>query len=147
MRLSYALRFHRPAGGGDGPAFAQGLTITTGVAHGLASSVVAGATGDSATLSLTFRTNQAGTRFFEWGSVAFPDDAASTLAFSSIEAGVLPGPAGPDGFSQGTVMYGVDGGTGALAGAGGLITSNFLVNLNTDELYDTHLGVLLLPGT
>ena len=33
-------------------------------------------------------------------------------------------------------------GTGAFEQAQGFITSNFLVNLKTNELLDTHLGIL-----
>jgi hypothetical protein len=49
------------------------------------------------------------------------------------------------GFSHGVVAYSIDSGTGALAGAGGAITSNFLVNLETNELIDMQLGVVILP--
>jgi hypothetical protein len=50
-----------------------------------------------------------------------------------------------DGFSPGVVMWAIDSGTGALAGVTGAITSNFLVNLQREELIDNHLGVVRLP--
>lgn len=101
--------------------------------------------GDEAVLDLTYVLNHDGTLFFEWGKVSFGDASASSLSFSSVGAGTLPGPPDPDGFSQGTVVYAVDGGTGELDGARGAITSNFLVDLKTEELVDTHLGVVRLP--
>jgi hypothetical protein len=54
-------------------------------------------------------------------------------------------PPGRDGFSHGKIAYSVEGGSGALQGAQGIIDSNFLVNLQTDELVDTHLGIIRLP--
>ena len=101
--------------------------------------------GAAAALDLKYSLNNDGTLFFEWGSVTFGDASASSVSFSSIGAGVLPRPPDDDGFSHGTVMYTVDDGTGALAGARGAITSNFLVDLDTDELIDTHLGLIRLP--
>ena len=50
-----------------------------------------------------------------------------------------------DGFSHGTVMWKMDSGTGIFAGVTGAITSNFLVNLATDELFDYHFYLLYLP--
>ena len=55
------------------------------------------------------------------------------------------GPPAAGGFSHGVVMWAIDSGTGALAGATGAITSNFLVNLQTEEPIDNHLGVVRLP--
>ncbi|MEA2372601.1 MAG: hypothetical protein QOH12_2995 [Solirubrobacteraceae bacterium] len=80
---------------------------------------------------------------FEWGTVCFGDASASSLTFSSVGAGTL-GEADVDGFCQGSIVYRVESGTGALAGATGLIDSNFLVNLKTNELVDMHLGVIRL---
>jgi hypothetical protein len=69
---------------------------------------------------------------------------SSSLTFSSIGAGTLL-PAGPDGFSHGTIAYGIESGSGAFEGAQGIIDSNFLINLETNELLDTHLGIIRLP--
>ena len=142
-RLIYVLRFHRPAKGA--PATAPGLTVTTRLIDGRFASKLEPLPGAQATLDLHYRLNKQGTLFFEWGSVTFGDAQASTLSFSSIGAGALPGPPEEDGFSHGTVMYTVDGGTGALDGARGAITSNFLLDLTTEELIDTHLGIIRLP--
>jgi hypothetical protein len=142
-RLTYVLRFHRPPNGAA--ATAPGLSVTTRLENGSFATEVEELAGAAAALDLKYSLNNDGTLFFEWGSVTFGDASASSVSFSSIGAGVLPRPPDDDGFSHGTVMYTVDGGTGALAGARGAITSNFLVDLDTDELIDTHLGLIRLP--
>jgi hypothetical protein len=142
-RLTYVLRFHRPASGA--PVTAPGLTVTTRLEDGGFVSQMEPLAGAQATLDLTYALNNDGTLFFEWGRVTFGDTQASSLTFSSIGAGALLGPPDDDGFSHGTVMYTVDGGSGALDGARGAITSNFLVDLATEELIDTHLGIVRLP--
>lgn len=146
-RETYVLRFHRPAGDIDAeaPTTAPGLTVTTRLEGGAFTSEIKEIAGESAGLELEYRLNKDGTQFFEWGTVRFGDAAASTLSFSSIGTGSLAATPDGDGFSHGTVMYSVDGGSGRLDGAGGAITSNFLINLDTNELIDTHLGIIRLP--
>lgn len=150
-RQTYVLQFHRPPGNATEPGGAGGVPLTA--ARGLrVSTRLTGSgfdcsqedlDGGTATLDLTFTTNQQGTLFFEWGSLAV-GSSGPTLEFRSVGAGQLcPAPDG-DGFSHGTVMYEVTGGTGAFEQARGFITSNFLINLTTNELLDTHLGVLRL---
>jgi hypothetical protein len=53
--------------------------------------------------------------------------------------------ADPEGLSHGTAMYRIIGPTGRLAGATGAISSNFLVNLRTNDRIDTHLGIVRRP--
>jgi hypothetical protein len=142
-RLTYVLRFHRPPKGSA--ATAPGLTVTTRLEGGTVASELTPLAGAEATLALKYAVNRDGTLFFEWGSVTFGDQPASSLSFSSIGAGTLAAQPDADGFSHGTVAYSVDDGTGALAGARGVINSNFLVDLDTDELIDTHLGIVRLP--
>jgi hypothetical protein len=101
--------------------------------------------GEQASLALLYALNADGSLFFEWGTVSFGAGGASSLKFASVGAGALLGAPASDGFSHGVVAYSIGSGTGALAGAGGAITSNFLVNLETNELFDTHLGVIELP--
>src|ERR1019366_2153207 len=114
--LTYALQFHRPPKASGG---AERLTTAPGL---------------RATTSL------------EGGVIRFgAEPGASELTFSSVGAGRLLGPPGADGLSHGVVVWKIDSGTGALAGAAGAITSNFLINLETDELVDSHLGVVRLP--
>ncbi len=126
---------------------APGLRAMTSLEDGMISSRVDPLPGDSAVYESSYVLNHDGTLFFEWGVIRFgTDPGASTLTFSSVGAGSLLGPPAADGFSHGVVMWKIDSGTGALAGAAGAITSNFLINLETDELVDSHLGVVRLPG-
>lgn len=147
--LTYVLQFRRPPkkpGGEEPPTTASGLRVTTLLEDGMISARLEPVQGDLAVLDLHFRLNYDETLFFESGTVAFGSDpGASTLAFSSVGTGSVLGTPAADGFSHGVVMWAIDSGTGALAGATGAITSNFLVNLQTEELIDNHLGVVPPP--
>lgn len=151
-RLTYVLQFHRPADrgtepdapGSTVPTRATGLTVTTALTDTGFDCSHRYIDGGTATLDLTFTTNQEGTLFFEWGSLAVGSPSGPMLMFRSVGAGQLSPTAAGDGFSHGTVMYEVTGGTGMFEEAQGFITSNFLVNLTTNELIDTHLGILQL---
>jgi hypothetical protein len=142
--LTYVLRFHRPRGKPEPPTTASGLIVTTRIESGTVNTQLDPIAGDEAVLSLQFATNKDSSLFFEWGVLTLGDPGSSSLTFSSIGAGTLL-PPGRDGFSHGTIAYSVEGGSGALQGAQGIIDSNFLVNLQTDELVDTHLGIIRLP--
>lgn len=146
-RLWYVLRFHRPAYGEGEPepaTTAQGLSITTQIEDGTVRSKLEPLEGQDAQLSLQFATNKDSSLFFEWGTLSFGDPAGSSLEFSGLGVGSLLA-AAPDGFSPGSIAYRVESGSGALEGASGIIDSNFLVNLRTNELFDTHLGIIRLP--
>jgi hypothetical protein len=143
--LTYALQFHRPPGESGGPAKAGSLKVTTKVGAGTVVAELEPIGGDEATLELSYALNHDKTLFFENGTVTFGGAGSSSLSFSSVGVGSLLGPPGDDGFSHGVVAWRIESGTGALLGASGAITSNFLVNLATDELVDTHLGVVMLP--
>ncbi len=83
-------------------------------------------------------------RFEEVGTISF--GGGNTLRFRSAGVGTLV-PSQP-GLSHGGVVWDVDGGAGAFAGATGRIVSNFLLS-DTGELTDHQLGVLFLtdePG-
>jgi hypothetical protein len=146
-RLTYALQFHRAAGEppSEPPTTATGLELKTAIAGGTIDPQLSALPGEEALLELAYRLNHDGTLFFEWGTVTFGAPGSSSLSFSSVGAGALLGAPASDGFSHGVVAYSIDSGTGAFAGAGGAITSNFLVNLETNELFDSHLGVIELP--
>lgn len=148
-RMTYVLQFNRPPGhdksAPEPPTTATELTVTTQVkGEELHWELIPGAS-DAASLTLSFRLDCDNVHFIEWGTVTFADEAASSLTFHSIDRGYLDPVADPDGFSHGTVSYRIISATGKLTGATGAITSNFLVNLETNELIDTHLGVVLLP--
>lgn len=148
-RQTYVLQFHRPPDDPTGPdgagvvplTIARGLQVSTRLTGSGFDCSQEDLDGGTATLDLTFTTNHEGTLFFEWGTLAVGSSGA-TIEFRSVGAGQLSAAPDGDGFSHGTVMYEVTGGTGAFEQARGFITSNFLVNLKTNELLDTHLGIL-----
>ncbi len=145
QRLTYVLQFHRPAGSGDeAPVTAPGAVVTTRLEAAGVATTIAPLEGATAALDLSYRLNGDGTLFLEWGTLHFGDDAGSSVTFSSVGAGTL-GAADVDGFSHGLVTYSVTSGTGQFDGASGLITSNFLLDATTNELIDTHLGVIRTP--
>jgi len=81
------------------------------------------------------------TSFLVTGTIWFEDTA--WLHISTVGSGYLEASANPE-IRHGTVMWRVEESKGLLAGASGLITSNFLI---TDDLMitDHQLGVLMLP--
>lgn len=147
--LTYALRFYRgPKSDGPEPqpqAIAQSFQITTVLDSNGVTATSQTVPGDIAVMTNWLALDKSGQLFFEWGTITFLGSAGSTLAFSSIGAGTLLGPANADGFSHGVVMWKVDSGTGAFAGATGAITTNFLVNIVTQELIDNQLHLIYLP--
>ncbi len=148
QRITYALQFHRPAGAAgaaDAPAVAGGLRISTALGGGTIHPKLEAIAGEEATLAVEFSLNHDETLFFESGTVVFGPPGSSSLAFSSVGTGSLLGAPDSDGFSHGVVAWEIESGTGALAGASGAITSNFLVNVGSGELLDNHLGLIRLP--
>ncbi|HEX9990590.1 MAG TPA: hypothetical protein VGE45_19195 [Chloroflexia bacterium] len=145
--LTFALRFHRPPKSDKDPtpqATAQGVQITTLIEPQGVAAKIEPLPGETAVMTNTAVLSHDGQLFFEWGTINFGGDA-NTLSFSSIGAGTLLGTPDDEGFSHGTVMWKLDSGTGAFAGATGAITSNFLINLETDELIDYHFYIVYLP--
>lgn len=145
-RLTYVLQFHRPPKSGEQSeqAVASSVQITTTIDADGVDGAFSPLSGETAVLTNDFALDKSGTLFFEWGSIAF-GGPMNSLSFSSIGAGTLLGAPDADGFTQGVVLWRVDGGTGAFAGASGAITSNFLVNLETEELIDNQLHLIYLP--
>jgi len=81
------------------------------------------------------------TTFLGSGLIRFGEN--SRLAFSTVGDGHLA-PSPEAGWLAGAVTWRVDLGEGQLAGASGLITSNFQVG-PSGEVVDNHLGVIYLP--
>ncbi len=79
--------------------------------------------------------------FQEVGAATFGD--GNVLRFSTVGSGYLSRSADPV-RKHGAVVWRVDGGQGQLAGASGLITSNFFVGDDL-QIIDRQLGVILLP--
>jgi hypothetical protein len=79
--------------------------------------------------------------FVEDGTIAY--GSAGTITFETIGRGWV-GPAARAGWVMGGVLWAVTGGDGALAGARGLVTSNFTVSAD-GEVVDHHVARLYLP--
>lgn len=79
--------------------------------------------------------------FTQSGSISFGDD--HEITFETVGAGLFGPSADPRHF-HGSVTWRVTGGTGALAGATGYITSNFTISSEGD-VADYQLGVLFVP--
>jgi hypothetical protein len=96
--------------------------------------------GESAVLESRVERFPDGT-FVEDGTITY--GRAGRLAFVTVGRGHV-GPSPQPGRAHGTVMWRVTGGEGRLAGAQGLITSNFTVAAD-GEVIDDHFTRLFLP--
>lgn len=79
--------------------------------------------------------------FVESGSITYAD--AGRITFRTLGRGVL-GSSPRTGLQRGAVIWEVTGGDGRLAGAQGLITSNFTVGPQGDVV-DNHVARLFVP--
>lgn len=80
-------------------------------------------------------------KFLESGTIAY--GGAGTISFETVGQGIL-GPSGIEGLQRGAVIWSVTRGEGGLAGATGLITSNFTVG-QAGEVVDNQFAALFLP--
>jgi hypothetical protein len=96
--------------------------------------------GESAVLESRVERFPDGT-FVEDGTITY--GRGGRLAFVTVGRGQV-GPSPQPGRVHGTVMWRVTGGEGRLAGAQGLITSNFTVTAD-GEVIDNHFTRLFLP--
>jgi len=96
--------------------------------------------GDRAMLESTVERFPDGS-FVEEGTISY--GGAGTVTFSTVGRGMV-GPSPADGWVHGAVMWTVTGGEGRLAGARGLITSNFVANAD-GEVVDHQFARLYLP--
>ena len=78
------------------------------------------------------------TSFLENGTIRFGEN--SSLRFSTVGSGYLA-PSPEPGAMAGAVTWRIDGGEGQLAGASGLITSNFTVD-GAGNVTDNQLGMI-----
>jgi hypothetical protein len=97
--------------------------------------------GDGAVL-LSELSMTAGDAFDEAGTISLGSGAA--LHFRSLSPGHV-GASPEDGVRQGAVQCGVDAGEGELAGARGVLTSNFLLSA-TGEITDRRVAVVFVPS-
>jgi hypothetical protein len=112
-------------------------TVLTGEGVETSLEFVSGAT---AVLESTVERFADGT-FVEWGTIAY--GALGAVSFDTVGRGVVGESARP-GWRSGAVVWTITGGTGRLAGARGLITSNFAVN-DEGDVVDHHVTRLQLP--
>jgi hypothetical protein len=114
--------------------------------HGRLSSVRPGvyeldAIGDEGAVLLTELSMTGGEQFDEAGTISLGGHAA--VHFRSIAPGHV-GASPQSGVRQGSAQCGVDAGDGVLAGARGVLTSNFLISA-TGEVTDRRIVVLFVP--
>jgi len=147
QELVYAMRFTgwAQAAGENGDVLTTTTTapssiLTCTVGTGGLSGVFELAAGGEVTFAseVTF-TGASG--FQEVGEATFGD--GNVLRFSTVGSGYLSRSADPV-RKHGAVVWRVDDGEGQLAGASGLITSNFFVGDDL-QIIDRQLGVILLP--
>jgi hypothetical protein len=145
LLLVFALRF-RGRGVEVGPGRRRATTTassqlfrTTLAAAGVEGGVEPLA-GETATLEAQVELTGGGA-FVESGRIRY--GTAGALTFRTVGHGVR-GPSGIPGQVMGAVIWEVTGGEGALAGATGLITSNFTVEA-TGEVTDDQIAQLVLP--
>jgi len=77
----------------------------------------------------------------EEGTISY--GSAGTVFFSTVGRGTVS-PSPVDGWVHGAVMWTITGGEGRLAGARGLITSNFVAGAN-GEVVDHQIARLYVP--
>ena len=143
-QIGYAMQFRGSAGpkeGSEGELSAKTGSLTAGLSTALDASGPGLAIEDAPAQRASFTSNvqvlEDG-EFTEDGTIDF--GAAGTLDFSTIGTGWM-GPSAIDGLTHGGIAWKVDGGTGPLAGATGIITSNFTVS-GTGDVVDNQWGVL-----
>lgn len=83
-----------------------------------------------------------GVLFREYGTVKF-GDGNSSISFDTIGSGSFA-PAAEPGVLHGGILWSIEGGTGALSGASGIITSNFVIEADS-SVTDYHFGVIFIP--
>ena len=145
-QIGYAMQFRGSAGpkeGKEGELWAKTGSTTNALATALGGSGPTLSIDEAASPRASFTSNvqmlEDGS-FTEDGTIDFGE--AGTLDFSTIGTGWM-GPSAEDGLTHGAIGWKVDGGTGALAGATGIITSNFTVS-GAGEVVDNQWGVLFV---
>jgi hypothetical protein len=146
-QLTFALQFKGSAGpvpGSDtklqAKTSASGQTLRTALRPGGIDAGVDSLGGEAVRFESEVQMVGDGT-FLEAGTIAY--GGAGTISFETVGQGIL-GPSGIDGLQRGAVIWRVTRGEGRLAGATGLVTSNFTVG-QAGEVVDNQFAVLFLP--
>jgi hypothetical protein len=145
-QLIYVLQFQGSAGPVEGQegvmqarTHASSAQVTTTIGPNGVSGSIAALDGAGADFESEVRFTGE-TSFLENGTIRFGE--AGSLTFSTVGSGYLaPAPEG-DGMA-GSIIWKIDSGEGQLAGASGLITSNFTVS-SSGEVVDNHVGLIYL---
>ena len=145
-QIGYAMQFRGSAGpkeGSDGELAARTGSATARLSTALDAGgpqlSIEDAPGERASFTSSVQILEDGA-FTEDGTIDF--GAAGTLDFSTVGTGRM-GPSAQDGLTHGGIVWRVDGGTGPLAGATGIVTSNFTVS-GAGEVVDNQWGVLFV---
>ena len=145
-QIGYAMQFRGSAGpkeGSEGELAAKTGSSTNSLTTALGADGPTLSIDEAASQRASFSSNvqilEDG-EFTEDGTIDFGE--AGTLDFSTIGTGWM-GPSAEDGLTHGAINWKVDGGTGPLAGATGIITSNFTVS-GSGDVVDNQWGVLFV---
>ena len=143
-QIGYAMQFRGSAGpqeGKENELWAKTGSTTNGLSTALGAGGPTLSIDEAASQRASFTSNvqilEDG-EFTEDGTIDFGE--AGTLDFSTIGTGWM-GASAEDGLTHGAISWKIDGGTGPLAGATGIITSNFTVS-GAGEVVDNQWGVL-----
>ncbi len=143
-QVGYAMQFRGSAGpqeGKENELWAKSGSTTKSLSTALGAGGPTVSIDEAASQRASFTSNvqilEDG-EFTEDGTIDFGE--AGTLDFSTIGTGWM-GPSAQDGLTHGGISWKIDGGTGPLAGATGIITSNFTVS-GAGEVVDNQWGVL-----
>ena len=143
-QIGYAMQFRGSAGpqeGKENELWAKTGSTTNALATALGGGGPSLSIDEAASQRASFTSNvqilEDG-EFTEDGTIDFGE--AGTLDFSTIGTGWM-GPSAQDGLTHGAISWKIDSGTGPLAGATGIITSNFTVS-GAGEVVDNQWGVL-----
>ncbi len=144
-RVTYSLQFKGNGVPGDGGtldvrATASGSNLRTTIGDGGVSAALEPVSGGEAQFESHVKMI-GDANFDESGRIRF--GPAGSILFSTVGQGHL-GPSAEKGLTHGSVIWKVESGDGKLAGATGLIVSNFVFN-EAMEVTDTHLGILFVP--
>ena len=145
-QIGYAMQFRGSAGpqeGKENELWAKSGSTTNSLSTALGAGGPTLSIDDAATQRASFTSNvqmlEDGA-FTEDGTIDFGE--AGTLEFSTIGTGWM-GPSAEDGLTHGGISWRIDSGTGPLAGATGIITSNFTVSA-TGDVVDSQWGVIFV---
>ena len=147
QQIVYAMHFQgkaTPAEGETGVFRVHAAAVSSSITSVVNSGGITGGFDPSAVADANFEsrvTTTPGKGFEERGTIAF-GSGGHRLRFKTLGAGWM-GPSADSRLQQGTVTWELEEGEGQLAGAQGLITSNFTITYD-GEVNDYHLGVLYL---